>query len=206
MKKLLWITLMLGLAGCADNFGTFVSQTPAPTPPPLTAVQQLVASQNAYRALLGQEPLVPGLACYLYTVPQNTPDIVGASLTYVTSFGFTGQFNQPEASVTAGFNVLPVYLQPTYQTWFVVKCQGNLVLADSGFHDFSLNSDDGSNLYVDGLVLNDDGLHASQTVQGGVLLDYGFHGFELDFLQGGGNQVLILNDNGTVMGSDGFYH
>ena len=84
----LTIVLLAILLGCDG----ITIQEPAPT---LTAIQQLVADQNAYRNTTGQEQLQRGLDCTLYTVPQTATAIIGATLTNVGSFGFVGVFNQP---------------------------------------------------------------------------------------------------------------
>lgn len=182
------------------------SASPSAQPSP-TAVQQAVLEENEYREAVGQEPLTAGLDCYLYTVPQTTTAIVGATgLVGVGGFTYHGVFNQPVASVTTGFNVLPLELQGIYQTWFIVKCTGDLVVTDNQYHEFDLSSDDGSNLYIDGLLISNDGLHATQTKSNAKFLKYGFHSFELDFFQGGGQQSLLLNEDGALMESSGFYH
>ena len=180
--------------------------TPSPSPS-VNTIQEMVNTENEYRQSVGQELLLPGLDCNLYTVPTTTTAIIGATgLVGVGSFDFTGVFNQPNASVTTGLNILPTALQSVYQTWYIVKCTGDLVVADNNWHEFDVNSDDGSNLYIDGLLINNDGLHAQLDKSASKYLKYGFHFFELDFLQANGNEALILNEDGAVMSSSGFYH
>ena len=61
---------------------------------------------------------------------------------------------------------------------------GYLVVTTDDYHSFNTDSDDGSNLYVDGvLVVNNDGLHAAQLVSGVRHLQDTVHSFELDFFQ-----------------------
>lgn len=194
-----------GATGVQGPTGPTASPSPSPSPAGLT-VQELVDEQNAYRNSIGQESLVAGLACTLYTVPQTATTIIGATLTNVGSFGYTGDFNQTQAQDTVGLNVLPTALQAVYQTWYIVKCTGNLVEASSGYHEFNLQSDDGSNLYVDGLLINNDGLHSSAAKAATKYLQYGFHTFELDYFQGGGQEQLVLSENGSVMSSAAFFH
>jgi hypothetical protein len=186
--------------------------TPSPTPTE-TAVQTMVDTENQYRLSVGQEALTPGLDCNLYTVPATTTGILAATnggtapvLTSVGSFGYQGIFNQPNGPTSAGLNVLPTGLQSVYQSWYVLKCTGDLVVSDDNWHEFDVNSDDGSNLYVDGLLINNDGLHGAQDKAASKYLKYGFHSFELDYLQGAGSEALILNEDGAVMQSSGFYH
>jgi hypothetical protein len=127
-------------------------------------------------------------------------------LTYAATFTYDQAFDQPDAPVTNGFNVLPVALQQIYQTWFIMKCYGNIVVPQDGYHQFSLTSDDGSNLYIDGLLtVNNDGLHSAQTIASSVSITAGVHYFELDFFQATGNQALILNEDGQLMDPGQFY-
>jgi hypothetical protein len=144
-------------------------------------------------------------------VPTSTTSITQANATSgaetnVASFSYTGAFNQPQASVTAGFNVLPTALQSLYQTYFIVKCQGYLIELDDQYHEFTLTSDDGSLLTIDSLLINNDGLHSSQTVSATKQTTIGAHWMELDFYQAGGNQILVLQEDGNVMNSQLFYH
>jgi len=173
-------------------------------------VQALVNAQNAYRSSIGQEPLVNGLTCTLYTTPQTTTQIVGAALTGIPgggTFSYVGGFNQPNASVSVGLNVLPPALAAVYQTWFIVKCTGQLVVTNNTWHEFTLTSDDGSNMYIDGgLLVANDGLHSVQSASGTKFLQAGLHSFEVDYLQGGGFQELILTEDGAQFNGTTFFH
>jgi hypothetical protein len=45
--------------------------------------------------------------------------------------------------------------------WFVIDYNGRFWIQQAGYYHFSLTSDDGSKLYIDGkLVINNDGLHS----------------------------------------------
>jgi hypothetical protein len=203
-----WIAFAFTGCGKGDQGEPGPAGLSAPAAAPLSAIQTIVAQQNAYRATVGQAPYTNGLTCNLYTVPTTTTAIIGAVLTNVGAFGYVGAFNQPNESVSLGFNVLPVALQPVYQTWFITKCTGVLVVADSNWHEFSLSSDDGSNLYINGgaALINNDGLHGLNTVNATKLLEYGVYTIEVDYFQSNGNQGLILSEDGNVMDGSAFYH
>ena len=213
MKNLVLI-LVLILIGCGkttNNPATYASTVTNTTSTiteaaSLSDIQQIVANENAYRASISQELLLPGLTCYLYTVPQTTTAIVGATLTSIGQWAFNGIFDQTNESTSNGLNILPTNLQGFYQNWYIVKCIGLLVVADDNWHSFDLTSDDGSNLYIDGLLINNDGLHGANKVMAAKFLKWGIHSFELDFLQANGNEALILNQDGQLMGNTGFYH
>lgn len=199
-----------GDPGTKGDTGSTGAQGPAGNSvvlPTLTDVQEIVANENAYRLQVGQEQFIPGLTCTLYNAPTTTTQIVGAAgLMTVGSFLFTGVFNQPVNSTSVGLNILPTALQAVYQNWYIVKCVGSLVIADDNWHQFSLTSDDGSNLSIDGALINNDGLHSTQTISQVKFLKYGIHTFELDYFQGQGQEILILNEDGQVMTKEGWYH
>jgi hypothetical protein len=217
-----------GLASCALTFsntncladpdvgtykGAFMEVTCAPSQSQIEVQQQVVA-YNQYREALGQEPITQGLTCNLYTVPTTTIGITAVTnggvapvLTNIGSFLYTGQFNVPNSPVTGGFPILPTALQPLYQTWFIVKCTGDIVIPTSAWYEFDTTSDDGANFYVDGtLVVNNDGLHSVQQKFGAKFLQANVHSVEVDFFQGGGNQALIINMNNALLNSYNLYH
>lgn len=222
MRYVIAIIMALSLIGCGQGpQGTMGPQGPAgtSTSSPESTVQQMVDAQNAERAALGQAPLTQGLSCNFYTVSQSTTCLVqnnpsactvwtSNSYTSVGSFEYLGVFNQSVAPTSSGLNILPTALQgiSQYQQWYVLRCSGYLVVSDNNYHEFDLTSDDGSNLYVDGLLIANDGLHGTQTKSAAKFLGYGFHSFELDYLQANGQESLSLNEDGSVMQASGFYH
>jgi hypothetical protein len=209
--KIVGAICLLLLAGCMPEKGNQGIQGQPGVPGsvvqiPPTTTQLIVDQYNQTRNALGQESIIPGLTCSLYTVPTSTTQIAGASLSGVGSFLYQGAFNQPSSNVSAGLNVLPSALSQIYQTWFVLKCYGFLVSTDNAYHKFSLSSDDGSILYIDGASLNNDGIHSVTTKSYTRFLSEGVHSFELDFLQGAGLQTLILTMDGNQLPLDKLYH
>lgn len=223
--------LLLGLSGCSNDPFPAVSpitagpqgpvgpQGPAGTPAPIapiTPIEQIVANYNAERISVGQEPVVPGLTCTLSNVPSTTTCLsattgpsgcLAAVNTTVGSFEYLGVFNQANEAGTAGFSVLPAALQPDFSTNFRVTCTGLLFTVDDAWHNMSLASDDGAVVRVNNLVLNNDGEHAIATVSGSVFLNnLQPYSFSLDYFQGPGNVALVLQEDGSVMDSAGFYH
>ena len=137
-------------------------QVPVPvTPEPIDEVKKLVNDFNEVRTTQGLSPITSGLSCTLYTVPTTTTSIATASKTTIGSYLYKGTFNQPNSNVNDGLNVLPTSLRSVYKTWYVLRCTGHIVIKETGWHDFSISSDDGSKLVVGGLTLNNDGLHGS---------------------------------------------
>src|ERR1019366_8511344 len=122
-KRYVWgfgvVVLMVAIA-CQEQLNTPGAtgpqgpQGPAGTSPSVAAlsdISKLVAEENDYRAQIGQDLLTSGLTCTLYTVPNTTTTIASAVLTTVGSYGYDGVFNQPNAPVTDGLNILPIGLR-----------------------------------------------------------------------------------------------
>jgi hypothetical protein len=212
MKNLLVLALLLCACGQTNNSTVYLPPSPSPVLP-TNSVQSIVSNYNQWREAQGQEDIIPGLNCALYTVPNSTTAIIGTTLNvagvtpYIGSFQYLGNFNVPNESVSVGLPVLPAALQPVYQSWYILKCTGFVVLTSSGLTEFDTSSDDGSNLYVNGaLVVANDGLHGIQLVSGTRNLEMGVASFELDYFQGAGNQALIVNMNEALLPSANLYH
>ena len=211
-------SIALSLSACGTQNSTYqtsvVNQTN--TTEPTDTVTSIVSDYNAWRTSNGQETIDPGLTCTLYTVPQTTTGITAVAnggvvpvLTNVGSFTYQGVFNQQNAPVTNGLDILPLGMQsvPLYQSWVILKCTGYIVVTTDDWHEFDVTSDDGSNLYVDGvLIVNNDGLHGAKDVTGSKHLQDVVHTFELDFFQANGSQELVADMDGVLIPSANLYH
>jgi len=139
-----------GAQGVQGIAGPAASPSPSASPDPYARVKTMVSQYNQYRESIGQDDIMNGLGCTLYTVPNTTLKIVGATLTSVGSFEYMGTFNVSNQSTSDGLSILPVALQGQYQSWYIIKCIGYIAIGDSSWYEFDTNSDDGTNLYVDG--------------------------------------------------------
>jgi len=228
MKCLGVIVLALALGACArgdkGDAGGSGPQGPAgpqgPVAPvtPESTVQQLVDANNLMRESLGQTYLTPGLSCtvqavasgqYLsssspgYTVAQAIV-LTGPSYPYLLTVGFN------QANSGAGPNsVIDPAIQALFQTNnYRISCSGQLVITDNGYHGFTMSSDDGSILTIDGTqVINNDANHGVVILNGTKNLTAGVHTFSLLYAQsGGGNFALILNQDGLLLPAANLYH
>jgi hypothetical protein len=76
---------------------------------------------------------------------------------------------------------------------FSVRWSGSLRVQSAGSYKFLIKSDDGSNLYIDGvLVANNDGLHGMRSKKGQKKLSRGKHALRLEFFEKGGGAGMIL--------------
>ena len=73
------------------------------------------------------------------------------------------------------------------------KFTGYLYAPVEGNYKFTLTSDDGSRLTVNGsIVINNDGLHSFEQKSGTINLAAGFHPIRVDYFEAGGNHGCIL--------------
>ncbi|MHA7871619.1 MAG: PA14 domain-containing protein, partial [Hyphococcus sp.] len=87
------------------------------------------------------------------------------------------------------------------QNQFAAKYEGQLVVKEGGNYTIHLASDDGSELFVDGVaVLDNDGLHSTRTRSVTLNLDEGAHDIEIRYFENGGYQTLKLTWEGPDTG------
>jgi hypothetical protein len=92
--------------------------------------------------------------------------------------------------VNTGFNWHPFGLFE-----FGADITGSINVASGGTYTFGLDSDDGSQLYIDGvLIIDDGGAHPPQLVTANINLAAGTHSFEVQFFECcGGASAVNLN-------------
>lgn len=178
-------------------------------------IDQIIEDENDYRIGIGSTILSPGLSCKLYTVTGGSriQSTSGSNLTLqnkvqVASYTHMGVFNQETSSITVGMNVLPALIRDIFKNMYYLRCEGSIVVTESGFNLFELTSDDASLLYINGsLVIDNDNAHGPTLKSGQRFLKKGVHTIRLDYAQtGGGQQALILEQNGDVLESRLLFH
>lgn len=236
MDKFLLATIIIasvGLTACGEFKGAkgdpgVNAPVPTPTPPVIVDevqadIDALVAAKNEDRAILAQAPLTSGLSCTVVKVASgqclthhasytngctsnaNAITTTGATYTYL----YKGSFNQSNSVNSDPILLLPTSLRPLFQGQnFKIVCTGQIVVTESNYYDFSLNSDDGSLLYLNGgLVINNDNNHGMTLKSGSALLYRGVQPFVLHYAQtGGGNYGLVLQAGGATIDARHFFH
>ncbi len=87
------------------------------------------------------------------------------------------------------------------QDRFAARYEGVLVVETPGTYKFSLASDDGSRLVLDGATLIDnDGLHPTRVLSAEVELEAGLHPIEIRYFENTGGQTLALSWAGPDTG------
>lgn len=79
----------------------------------------------------------------------------------------------------------------TRNDWFYVCFSGKISIKKEGEYIFTLASDDGSKLFIDGkVVVDNDGRHAREEKSGKIYLKTGFHTIKVKYLEASGDEVL----------------
>lgn len=232
MKMLLVFIACIGIVGCGQGFkgntgpagpkGPAGPEAPTPVPPVVDEEQVdidfLIDDENDYRLGLGQAAITSGLSCsvieivsgsWLSTTSPGYPGSGLISTTGKTSYPYLykGNFNKSDGLSTSVNTLLPSNLRSTFDGKnFKISCSGFIVVRDTDYYDFSLDSDDGSILTVDGVnVIVNDGNHGMTVKSGTKFLRRGIRSFSISYAQsGGGNYGLVLKAGGTTI--DGKYY
>jgi hypothetical protein len=232
MKYLSIIILALAMSACArgdkGDIGSPGGQgptgpqgpaAPVPTVDPIQAqINTLVAEENKWRESQGQTELSQGLSCSVQAISagqylsSSSPGYTAAQAIVLagSSYPFLGSnFDQPNSGAGPNSVITDPYIQSLFTSNnYRISCLGQLVVLEDGYHGFTMSSDDGSILTIDGAqVINNDANHGVVTVSGTKLLRAGVHTFSLLYAQsGGGNFALVLNMNGSVLPAANLYH
>jgi len=77
--------------------------------------------------------------------------------------------------------------------WFAIDYEADFWINKPGKYRFTLTSDDGSRLEVDGkLVVDNDGVHQTLTIGGSVVLEAGSHHIHVSYFQGPRDEVALV--------------
>ena len=84
-----------------------------------------------------------------------------------------------------------------YVNDFAIRHTGFLNVVTAGSYTLSVNSDDGSKLWLDGaLLINNDGTHGMVEKSATLTLSAGYHALRVEFYQGSGGKGLIMKWSG----------
>ena len=148
---------------------------------------------------------------------QVTVNAAGSTLLPAVNPGTTvNGLNYSYYKSGSGWSVLPVFstLTPTktgtttnfnislatQSATFAFNFTGYINVPADGQYTFYTSSDDGSNLYIDNiLVVNNDGLHGATEKSGTIGLKAGLHAISVGyFQQGGGSSLTVSYSSSTI--------
>lgn len=222
----------MGNTGAQGAAGPTGPAAPVPPPPVIDPIQQqidsLVTEENAWRESQGQTMLSKGMSCTVQAISSggflstSSPNYVAASctanplsaycavVTTGSSYPFLGSnFDQVNSNSGPNSIITDPYIQSLFTSNnYKINCSGQLVVLEDGYQGFSMSSDDGAILTVNGSqVINNDGNHGITTVSGVKLLRAGVYSISVLYAQSGAGQfALILNMNGAVLPAAQLYH
>ena len=77
--------------------------------------------------------------------------------------------------------------------WFAIRYTGRFWIETAGHYQFRVLSDDGSKLWIDGeLLVDNDGTHPPESVEGSATLSRGVHELRLDYFQGPRSHLALV--------------
>ncbi len=138
------------------------------------------------------ESLLPGLMARYYAAPGATtlPTLGGSPFGQATI-----------APVNVGQGGSPGFPGCSWASSYAVGVQGYILIPTTGVYTFSLNSKDGSRLFIDGVrVLDNDGVHPLRARSGSVRLERGLHILDCNYFTTTAQPGLTLSVRGMGLG------
>jgi hypothetical protein len=123
-----------------------------------------------------------------YVIPNGTSRMPDFSSMRPFAVMYLDQFSIAPRDFTGGFPGIT-----RRSDWFAIRYNGDFRVPTDGTYKFRLVSDDGAILYVDGAqVVNNDGVHASTSVEGTRNLRAGKHDLRVDYFHTTGSVSLMV--------------
>ncbi len=128
----------------------------------------------------GSAPMQGALRGDIYFLPPGADHLPDFRTLKSVGAVFVRELNVPDQDWRAGFPGVT-----SRNEWFALDYKGSIVARAPGRYSFTLASDEGSRLIIDGKVLIDnDGVHGAVTGTGHVDLGRGRHSLEAQYFQG----------------------
>lgn len=144
----------------------------------LSAVYQKAELIGAVQPLNADDGLMASLFRRAFNSVEQMEALQGGSSEVVTSIG----------------------LPEDFPLTFGMRFQGMINVPSDGIYTFYTHSDDGSALWIhDQMVVDNDGPHGPQEVQGKIALAAGFHPLEVRYFEAGGGETLRVMMDGPEM-------
>ena len=157
---------------------------------------KLIADEDVFEP---DDGVTQALVGNVYPLDKNTAQLPDFSQMTPTATVMMPNFAVATRKFDKGFPGLANLVE-----WFGIEFTGQLWVPESCDCRFRLNSDDGANLYIDGVkVIDNDGLHAPRAADGEVYLEAGLHDIKIDYYQGP-RYLIALELFWQHSGTDGF--
>ena len=155
----------------------------------LAASAPCVASQQQKGAAFGsKDPGLFNLKGTIYFLPDTT-ERIPADLEELKPQGviYTDRLDVPTRDFSEGFPGVTDRFE-----WFGLVYTGRFQIVKRGEYKWRLFSDDGSRLWIDGKeIIDNDGIHGSDSVEATTTLDPGPHDIRIWYFQGPATEVSL---------------
>ncbi len=126
----------------------------------------------------------------IYFLPQNTASLPDFSKLTPIATTYATDLNVTPRSFTEGFPGVS-----DRNVWFAIDYTGTFLIPEPGNYLFSLTSDDGSRLFIDGeRIIDLDGQHPPQNQSGVRTLRAGPHDIRVQYFQGPPSGIALVLD------------
>jgi len=151
------------------------------------AAQEPTPSEPLYK--FGTTVVQPlGLKGEIYHLKRNTEYLPDFRKMKPVGSIYTDVLNVPPQPFNVGFPGVTKRFE-----WFAIDYTGRFWVTRPGLYRWSLLSDDGSKLYIDGgLVIENDGTHPPQEQRGECELKEGMHRIRVSYFQGPRMDVALV--------------
>jgi hypothetical protein len=124
----------------------------------------------------------------VYHIPVDSPWIPDLTRQRYMGTVFTCMLDVPARDYLDGMPGVTDRIE-----WFAIDYEGDFWIDKPGDYRWSLTSDDGSRLYIDGKsVIDNDRTHAPETVEGHIKLEVGKHHIHVPYFQGPRYTVALV--------------
>jgi len=124
----------------------------------------------------------------IYYLPEGTSRLPDFSKLKPVGKIYTSVLNITPRSFSQGFPGVTNRFE-----WFAIRYKGKIYISKDGNYTFSLLSDDGAKLIIDGkVIIDNDGVHPPYEKTGSVYLKRGIHEIEIPYFQGPRWQVALV--------------
>lgn len=124
----------------------------------------------------------------IYFLPEGTDHLPDFSKLTPVGTIYTPTLNITPRDFSQGFPGVTNRFE-----WFAIDYKGKFFISTEGNYTFSLLSDDGAKLIIDGkVVIDNDGVHPPLEKEGTIFLNKGIHDIQIPYFQGPRYQVTLV--------------
>jgi len=155
----------------------------------LMSVYSQQAEKQAQKGIFGTTKKNPFIFTgTIYYLPEGTDRLPDFSKLTPVGKIYTEVLNITPRSFDQGFPGVTDRFE-----WFAIDYKGKIYIPQNGTYTFSLLSDDGAKLIIDGkIVIDNDGVHPPWEKTGSIYLKKGIHEIEVPYFQGPRWEVALV--------------